>query len=79
MKSIRIPSRFYVDHYERGLPTPEIDYRTKSHIYIFDGDHVQDLIDDALFYADPSSNDADPYLKRSAKALLLAIEKGRNP
>lgn len=77
MKSIRIPRTFYIDHKERGLPTPQIDYQTASHIYIFDGDYMQDLIEDAAFYSDPSSNDAQPSLNRSAKALLAAIEQGR--
>ena len=77
MKSIRIPKTFYWDHWERDLPSPQIDYQTKNHLYVFDGDYMQDLIDDAEFYADPASNDAEPSLKRSARALLVAIEKGR--
>lgn len=78
MKSIRIPKTFYWDHYERDLPSPQIDYETKSHLYVFDGDYMQDLIDDAKFYADPASNDASFALKQSARALLAAIQKGRS-
>ena len=78
MKSIRIPPAFFIDHIERELPAPQIDYQTRSHIYVFDGDGMDDLISDAEFYADSSATDAPPSLKRAAKSLLSAIERGRS-
>lgn len=77
MKSIRIPQAFYVDHCERDLPAPQIDYRTKTHIYVFDGDGMADLIADAEFYADAKATDAPAHIKQAAGHLLRAIERGR--
>ena len=73
---IRIPWKFYLDHFERGLPTPEEVRTTKTHVYINVNDpHINALWDDASHYAHEFGPDLCPSIKASAKATLAAIEK----
>lgn len=75
-KLIRIPWKFYLDHYERGLATPEETRTTKAHVYISaDDPHLISLWDDASHYAHKFGPDLCPSIKASAKATLAAIEK----
>jgi hypothetical protein len=51
MELVRIPKRFYQDHHERGLPTPEVIKSTALHYWIDLNDPATaDLMDDANFY-----------------------------
>lgn len=73
---IRIPWKFYIDHYERGLPTPEEVKTTNAHVFIrADDPSLESLRADAEFYCDRFGPDA-PWLKASARATLAAINKG---
>lgn len=74
---IRIPWKFYLDHFERGLPTPEEVRTTKAHVYISaDDPHLESLRADAEFYCHQFGPDA-PWLKVSARATLDAINKAQ--
>ena len=73
---IRIPWKFYLDHYERGLPTPDEVRTTKTHVYVSaDDPHLKALWADAEFYAHKFGPDLCPSIKASAKATLAAINK----
>lgn len=73
---IRIPWKFYLDHYERGLPTPENVRSTKSHVYINANDpHINALWADAEFYAHQFGPDLVPSIKTSATTTLTALNK----
>lgn len=73
---IRIPWKFYLDHYERGLPTPDEVRTTKAHVYISaDDPHLNSLWDDASHYAHEFGPDNCPTITASAKATLNAINK----
>lgn len=75
-KLIRIPWKFYIDHYERGLPTPNDVKSTDRHVYISaDDPHLNSLWSDAEFYAHKFGPDLCPSIKASAKATLAAINK----
>jgi hypothetical protein len=75
-KLIRIPWKFYLDHYERGLPTPDDLRTTKSHVYISANDpHLNSLLADAKFYAHKFGPDLCPSIKTSAAATMSAINK----
>lgn len=77
-EGIRIPKRFFVDHWERDLPTPKILKETSSHYYIDAKDEALDeLISDAKHYADPRATDAEQWLRNSASALLKALGRAR--
>jgi len=77
---IKIPSRFYWDHYERDLESPEIVKETKSHLWIRkDDENLSELYSDADYYAIPYI-DTRPgdYLWGivvSARATVKALEK----
>ena len=79
-KLIKIPKRFYDDHYERDLESPLIVKETKTHYWISaDDEHLNELYTDAEFYSAPYV-DARPgdYLWGivvSARATVKAIEK----
>jgi hypothetical protein len=74
-KLIRIPRRFYRDHMERDLPTPEIVRSTKQHIYIASDDPaLPELLNDAEYYADPWGPDGGIGLRLSAVATVKAIK-----
>ena len=77
-KVIRIPWRFYIDHFERGLPTPEEVKTTDRHVYIsVDDPHLESLRSDAEFYCDKFGPDIWPALRASARATLDAIESAQ--
>lgn len=74
-KLIRIPDRFYRDHMDRDLPTPEVVRFTSRHIYISSDDPaLPELLDDAEYYADPWGPDGGIGLRMSAKATVKAIK-----
>jgi len=51
---IKIPQRFFRDHQDRDLETPEIVKATKTHFWIkADDPHIGELYDDADYYAEP--------------------------
>jgi hypothetical protein len=50
--TIKIPDRFYIDHMERALPTPEDVGSFKNHALVrADDPALRELLDDAEFYA----------------------------
>ena len=79
-KLIKIPKRFYDDHYERDLESPLIVKETKTHYWISSEDeHLEELHSDADYHAIPYI-DTHPgdYLWGivvSARATVKAIEK----
>ncbi len=75
-----LPRAFYLDHLERDLPTPEEVNRNRTHIVVrTDDPHLEDLLQDALFYSSPDGPDQlPPGLKTSAKATVAAINKARS-
>ena len=53
-KLIKIPQRFFSDHEDRDLPTPEVVKSTQNHFWIkADDPHLGELISDAEYYAEP--------------------------
>lgn len=74
-KWVRIPIRFFEDHYARALPTPEVQHSTKTYYWIKKSDPaIGELIDDARHYADKTGGpDCGPNLRPSALALLAAL------
>ena len=51
---IRIPTKFFIDHEERALPTPVVVTETKRHFWINSDDPaLGELLDDAKHYAHP--------------------------
>ena len=76
MKTIRIPTRFIDDHYERGLPTPD-DASSgggRSAMISSDDPALPSLLGDAEYYASPSGPDAAPAgVVASARATVRAI------
>jgi hypothetical protein len=73
--TIKIPDRFYIDHMERSLPTPEDIGSFKNHALIrADDAALGELLSDAEHYAHPSGPDAAPRgVITSAKATVRAI------
>jgi hypothetical protein len=73
---IRIPQRFHVDHMERDLPTPKVQKRSKRHFWIAaDDPALEELLNDAEFYADPWGPWTDIGLRSSARATAAAIRR----
>ena len=77
---IKLPVRFFYDHKERDLDTPEIVKKTKSHIWVCKNDpHLGELKEDAQYYSDMGDMGAfDKWMfgiVRSAKATVKAIEQ----
>jgi hypothetical protein len=74
-QTIKIPDRFYIDHMERALPTPEDVGTFKNHALIrADDPCIRELLSDAEHYAHPSGPDAAPRgVIASAKATVRAI------
>jgi hypothetical protein len=74
-KTIRVPERFYVDHMERALPTPEDVGSLSNHALVRSDDPaLGELLSDAEHYAHPSGPDAAPRgVIASAKATVRAI------
>ena len=81
---IRIPKRFFDDHRERDLDTPEIVRETKEHYFISDSDPALDeFYSDAEFYSvamDFHERGLEHLigLVRSAQATRNAIDKARS-
>lgn len=73
--TIRIPERFYTDHLERDLDTPEdIGDNARYAVVRSDDPALAELLDDAEYYAHPSGPDAGPKgITMSAKATVRAI------
>jgi hypothetical protein len=73
----RIPKRFFDDHEERALPSPDIIKQNKTAYWIVDeGEGYDELLDDAKYYADsygPDDNCGN--IKRAAIALLKAVAR----
>ena len=78
---VRVPTRFFIDHKERDLPTPEVVKETKNHYWIrFDDPNIDELGSDAFFYAFPHIDGAGPGqsywgLTCSARATVKALAK----
>jgi hypothetical protein len=81
MARISLPRKFYWDHFERDLPTPEMVQSTKTSILVEDADPaLTDLLEDAEYYASDAMDQLPPGLKSSAKATVNAIRKSmQNP
>jgi|TARA_R100000455_G_C6214976_1_gene81294 hypothetical protein len=81
MELIRIPKRFYDDHKDRMFDAPEVVKETKAHYFIdATSEHLDELLSDASFYADPRCFDFEfgthlASLILSARATEKAIEK----
>lgn len=77
MAEIRIPKRFFLDHWERDLPTPEILRDTAKHYFISSDDpNLPELLDDAAHYAHAHGPDEAPAgLKPAARALIEAVRQ----
>jgi hypothetical protein len=76
VKTIKIPPRFYNDHYERDLPTPDDVGNAKSYVLVrADDPALPELLNDAEYYAHPYGPDADWIggIRASAKATVRAI------
>ena len=73
--TIRIPERFYTDHLERDLDTPEdIGDNARYAVVRSDDPALAELLNDAEFYAHPFGPDAGPKgVTMSAKATVRAI------
>ena len=76
---IKIPKRFFDDHKERDLDTPQIIKETKTNYWIRSNDpHLAELKSDADYYAtmwDMGSFDKWVFgIATSAKATLKALE-----
>ena len=73
--TIRIPERFYTDHLERDLETPEDIGDNASYAVVRSDDPaLAELLNDAEFYAHPYGPDAGPRgVTMSAKATVRAI------
>lgn len=73
--TIRVPTRFIDDHYDRGLPTPEdCGDAERSATIRADDPALPCLLGDAEYYASPSGPDAAPAgVVASAKATVRAI------
>jgi hypothetical protein len=81
MARISLPRKFYFDHSERDLPTPEMVQSNKAAIIVDDADPaLPDLLEDAEYYASDAMDQLPPGLKSSAKATVNAIRKSmQNP
>jgi hypothetical protein len=77
---IRIPTRFFDDHFDRDLPTPKYERAGKSYVVDTDDPDFAELVDDARFYTGARGPDAcPPGLKAAATALLKAIDRQGKP
>jgi len=79
---IKIPTKFFDDHEDRDLDTPEVVKFTQKNYWIkADDPHLGELLSDANFYAEPYI-DAKPGdylwgLVVSARATKKAIEEAK--
>ena len=71
---IKLPKRFFDDHAERGLPTPEV-IREYAHSYAvsINDPELSELLSDAEHYAD-AVDQAERGLITSARATRRAIK-----
>ena len=71
---IKLPKRFFDDHAERGLPTPEVirEYSNNYAVSINDPE-LSELLSDAEHYAD-AVDQAERGLITSARATCRAIK-----
>lgn len=78
MKLIQIPRRFFDDHMERDLDTPEIVKSTRTNYWIRSDDPaIPELRGDADWYTDRfGPGESCPGLRVAAHALLRALDKG---
>ena len=75
---VKIPTKFYCDHLERDLPTPEIVKSSRTHFWIDLNDSaLGELLNDAEFYAEIAADMGSEYLglASSARATAKAINK----
>jgi hypothetical protein len=74
-RTIRIPERFYTDHLERDLDTPEDIGEDKRYAIVRSDDPaLPELLNDAEYYAHPFGPDGGPVgVTMSAKATVRAI------
>lgn len=81
---LRLPARFYVDHLERALPTPEDLTNAKAYVTVAaDDPALPELVGDAEYYAHPHGprTNGDGYrtgpcpVHLAAKALLAALAR----
>lgn len=78
MKLLRIPRAFYDDHVGRELPTPEAVRENSRFVYIRSDDtNLDELINDASYYAHPHGPDDEGarWVVAAAKRLLKAIQE----
>lgn len=76
---IRLPRRFFIDHLERDLETPEIHRETLTHVWVSPDDPaLPELESDAEYYSDPAGFERVYFgLCMSARATLRAIRAHR--
>jgi hypothetical protein len=74
-RTIRIPERFYTDHLERDLDTPDDIGEDKRYAIVRSDDPaLPELLNDAEYYAHPFGPDGGPVgVTMSAKATVRAI------
>ena len=72
---IKLPKRFFRDHVERDLPTPQVISETAQH-FIVDRDDpaMPELLDDAKHYA-TGGTDQSGNLHLAAAATIAAWER----
>ena len=77
---LRLPRRFFIDHLERDLPTPDAIKENAFSVYVWSTDpNLPELIDDAIYYW--SEGDFDGWaddakiICRAAGRLLKSFEK----
>lgn len=73
-----VPAKFYDDHGDRELPTPNEVRRAGNKVWIdgTDSEAVSELLSDAEFYADPYGPDElPPGLRASAGRTVAAIKR----
>jgi len=77
---IKLPRMFFADHRERDLPTPVVIKSNRTHVWVkTDDPAVDELLDDAKYYADSASGMAEECrgLCMSARATVKAIKEAR--
>ena len=82
--TVKLPTRFYDDHADRGLPAGDLVKRTKRYVVVeLDAAAYGELISDAEHYADRSQFDQrDPFLRglcTSAKATVCCLRAIETP
>lgn len=76
MIKINLPRRFYWDHLERDLPTPEMLQSNAAHIVVDAADPAMaEYLADAEYYASNAMDQCPPGIRASAVATVAAIRK----